>query len=297
MPNLLPSLIIFCTWFGAACLAAIPYTFLTDYGKIPNIVGVGLFPIVFAISFPLIAGAISRFAQKGIVQGTFPREAMHPIYLMRRIYGGCWTQVYYFKPIYAVVLAIPILKRATFRMFGYKGSTDFIVYPDTWIRDLPLLKVGKGAYLSNRATIATNICLSDGNIMVDKVRIEEKALVGHLALMAPGVKVSTNAQVGIGCAVGIRAHLKEGANIKPTTSINHGAVIGIKTEIGPHSFIGLRADIADGLVLPPGSNIPNGAILKTQADVTNFYSSETEKLVNQKDTIAQLIQKHMTHAS
>jgi hypothetical protein len=49
-----------------------------------------------------------------------------------------------------------------FRLFGYRGSMKFTVYPDTWIRDLPLLMFGEGAYVSNRATLRTNIVLSNG---------------------------------------------------------------------------------------------------------------------------------------
>ena len=35
--------------------------------------------------------------------------------------------------------------RDVFRIFGYRGSMDFTIYPDTWIRDLPLLDFGEGA--------------------------------------------------------------------------------------------------------------------------------------------------------
>jgi hypothetical protein len=48
-----------------------------------------------------------------------------------------------------------------FRLLGHRGSLDFKVDPDTWIRDLPLRDLGPGAYVSNRATLGTNMVLSN----------------------------------------------------------------------------------------------------------------------------------------
>jgi hypothetical protein len=69
------------------------------------------------------------------------------------MYGLCWTSLYYCKPVYHFCLCVPWLKALVFRLFGYRGDLNFTVYPDTWIRDLPLLDFGKGAYISNRATL------------------------------------------------------------------------------------------------------------------------------------------------
>lgn len=80
-------------------------------------------------------------------------------YVDRRLYGLCWSCLYYFTPIYYLVLSIPILKHIVFRAFGYKGSLNITLYADTWIRDLPLLEIGKGVYIANKATIGTNMPL------------------------------------------------------------------------------------------------------------------------------------------
>jgi hypothetical protein len=39
----------------------------------------------------------------------------------------------------------------------------FTVYPDSWIRDLPLLPFGQGEYVANPSTIGTNIVLNKGH--------------------------------------------------------------------------------------------------------------------------------------
>ncbi len=103
----------------------------------------------------------------------------------------------------------------TFRLFGYRGQMDFTVYPDTWIRDLPLLKFGKAAYLANRSTIGTNMALSNGKILVDTIEVGENATVGHLTMLAPGVSVGANSEVGAGCEIGIRVRIGSESLIQP----------------------------------------------------------------------------------
>lgn len=283
MANLLPITIISLLWLGSISIGHMAYSiFLTPEINLP-ILGLSASAISFAFAFPLIGGLISLLAQNGIINGKFPRLAFDPVYFRRRVYGLAWTQLFYFRPLYTIILAIPLLKKLVFRLYGYKGTTDFVVYPDTWLRDLPLLKIGKGAYLSNRSTIGTNICLSDGHIYVDKIEIGEKALVGHLAMLAPGVKLLDKAEVGVGCAIGIKVKIGASSKVGPGTVINHGATIGNNVDIGTHSFVGLRAHIADGIKVPAGANIPAGAILLKQEDVQKYLSSETKLITSMEE--------------
>ena len=73
----------------------------------------------------------------------------------------CWTSLYYCAPAYYLCLSLRPLKALAFRLLGHRGSLDFKVDPDTWIRDLPLRDLGPGAYVSNRATLGTNMVLSN----------------------------------------------------------------------------------------------------------------------------------------
>jgi acetyltransferase-like isoleucine patch superfamily enzyme len=224
-------------------------------------------PAVFAITYVLTAGALSLPFQRAIVAGTFPRSLAHAVYGPRRLYGLCWTAVYYSGPIYQLALTIPIVKRAMLRLFGYRGGLDVTVYADTWIRDLPLLRVGKGAYLSNKATIGTNICLASGDILVDTVEVRDGALVGHLAMLGPGCVIGEKAEIGVGCGIGIKAMIGAGSRVAPNTTVYHGARIGKNVQIGSMVFIGACVRIADGLCIPSGARIPDRAVLRTEADV------------------------------
>ncbi len=291
MPNLLPILILTTIWCGSFAIAALPFVFAENGHPVGKILGLAATPLLFVVAFPVIAGLLSMPARKGIQKGKFPREAFHPVYLLRRIYGACWTQVYYCKPVYAVVLAIPVLRKLVFRLFGYKGTTDFIVYPDTWIRDLPLLDIGANTYLSNRATIGTNMCMSDGSILVDRVQIDENGLVGHLSLVGPGAKIGTHAEIGVNCAIGIRSVIKENSSIKVSCMVNHGAVIGSSAEIGTRSYVGLRAEVGSKVRIPAGANIPAGALILTQNDAEKYFSSETKMLNDHREMVAEVVQQ------
>lgn len=249
-------------------------------------------PVSFGALYLLVSGTISLPFQRAVIAGKFPRSLSHPVYGPRRVYGLCWTSIYYFTPLYHALLTVPFLRKAMLRLFGYRGSLDFVVYPDTWLRDLPLLRVGDGAYLANKSTIGTNICLKTGEILVDGITVEPGGIVGHLAMLAPGAKIGEGTEIGVGAALGIRVQVHRNSKIGPGCGINHGAVIGADTEIGPLSYIGVRAVIREGLRLPGGSNIPSGAVLSSQEDVARYISSETDLLNSLRERLAQFYQQH-----
>lgn len=278
MFNTLPMFLTTLIWCGAFLIAITPVLIFYSSTIYLNYLYLSLVPILFVFSYISVAAVLSRWAHRGIIIGTFPREPFHKVYFLRRIYGTCWTQVFYFKPLYAVALSIPLLKKYLFRSFGYKHNCNFTVYPDTWIRDLPVLNIGEGAYLSNRATIGTNICLADGNILVDSVEVGEKGLVGHLAVLAPGAKIGKKVEVGVSAVIAIRTRLNENSKINPCCMINHGAVVGEFTRIGTMSYVGVKAILGSKLNIPAGANIPAGSILNTQEEVDKLFDAETQQI-------------------
>ena len=230
-------------------------------------------PLLYTTLFVLTAGLISLPFQRAIVPGKFPRDLSHPVYRARRIYGLCWTSVYYFKPLYFLCLSIPALKRLTFRIFGYRGSMDFTIYPDTWIRDLPLLDFGPGTYIANRATIGTNMALRDGTILVNRIVTGRACMVGHLSMLAPGVFLEDEAEVAVGCAIGIGARVGARSIVNTRASLNHFSRLGEGSKLDNHGYIGLKASIGPGLVLHPCIVVPPRARLDSQGDVDDLFSS------------------------
>lgn len=211
-----------------------------------------LAPAIFAFVYVTIAGLLSRPHQRSIVPGKFPRSLDHPVYIDRRIYGLCLTAVYYFTPIYAAVLYIDPFRRYFFRLFGYKGELDFTIHPDTWIRDLPLVRFGKGVYVANQATIGTNIVADFGrSIWVDTIQVGDGSVIGSHTLIAPGTVVGKGVEIGIRTICGLKARLHDGASIGPDSAIGHGAVIGVGANIGRRAEIDMRVRIEPGATVPP----------------------------------------------
>lgn len=218
-----------------------------------------LLPLLFTGAFSGVAGMLSLPHQKGIVAGKFPRDVCHPIYFHRRLYGICWTALFYFKPVYFLVLTIPFLKMGTFRLFGYRGNLDFTIYPDTWIRDLPLLHFGLGAYLSNKSTLGSNIVLPNGRILVGPLVVEEGAVVGHASMIAPGCHVGKRAEIGVGCGLALNVRVGDRAKIAGLCGIDNGAYIGEGATVGPMTLVATQARVQGGMQIPPASFIPKRA--------------------------------------
>ena len=225
-----------------------------------------LFPAIYGVGYVLMAGVLARLTRASIVPGRYPRSLGHSIYGPRRLYALCWTALYYCGPLYHAVLAIPFAKRVVFRLFGYRGSLDFQTYPDTWLRDLPLLTIGKGAYLSNKATISPNMCLKNGKIIVLPVSIGARTMIGHLTMIAPGVDIGADSEVGVGAALGINVSVGMHTLVDHEVILDHDVAIGDRCVIGTRSYVGRKAVIRSGIRIPPGSVVPARTILTTQAD-------------------------------
>lgn len=292
-----PVLVVATMWLGATSLtltfAKQIYTFTADGDTWIQVLALAAIPIVFGVSFVCIGGLISMIGRPGIQPGKFPRSPAHPIYALRRIYGAAWTQIYYFKALYSTFLAVPLFKKLLFRLYGYKGSSDFVVYPDAWIRDLPLLNVGKGTYLANRCTVGTNLCLNDGSILVGECTFEENSMVGHLAIFGLGCKVGVKSEIGVGASLGIRVTLGNSVVVSPKAVIYHGVKVGDGAKVGACAVIGMKAVIGDGVELPIGAHIPSGAQVLTQSDANRFFSTESQSLVEKKGELVELLRTNL----
>lgn len=218
-------------------------------------------PIFFALLMVFIAGGLSLPFHASIRPGKFPRTLDHPTYRRRRYYGICWASLFYCKPIYYLCLTIPWLKWLTFRLFGYRGQMNFTVYPDTWIRDLPLLELGEGAYIANRVTLGTNMPLRDGKVLVDYVRVGRGALIGHLTMLAAGVNIGDGTELGAGCAAGIRVTTGRDCDIGGMCVLGHLAKLNSNIRLGLSSYVGVAAKVDENAVLPAFSSVPDRGVL------------------------------------
>lgn len=214
-----------------------------------------LSPLTYSVVFIIVAGSLSLPHQPNVIEGVFPRDIGTKVYGARYLYGFCWTAVYYCKPVYFVALALPPLRTLTFRLFGYRGSMDFKIYPDTWIRDLPLLNLGPGAYVANRATLGTNIVRRSGDIAVQSIRVGAESMIGHLTMLAPGTIIGDNVSVGARCTVGYRVQIEERSIVGDCVGIDHQVTVGEGATIGSRAYLGRRSQILPGARIKPASHV------------------------------------------
>jgi carbonic anhydrase/acetyltransferase-like protein (isoleucine patch superfamily) len=239
-----------------------------------RLVWAALVPVTYGLVYVLVAGLLSLRHQHAIKPGRFKRSLSDPAYAHRRLYGLCWTSVYYFTPLYFVILSAPPLKTAVFRLFGYRGNTDFTIYPDTWIRDLPLHSFGKGAYIANRATLATNIVLGDGSLLVDRVHVGNGSLVGHLTMLAPGFHIGQQSEVGVGTAIGLRTRLGDNVKIGPVSGVDNGAIVDDGATVGTWCHIGSGARILSGAHIPSGTRISRRTVVQPNSVFSEGHEHE-----------------------
>lgn len=255
--------------------------------------GYAFVPLVFILLFISTAGFFGQIGKYGIIEGKFPRTPEHPIYALRRVFGAAWTQVFYFKPLYSIALGIPTIKKFMFRIFGYRGNLDFVVYPDCWLRDLPLLKINKGAYLANRSTIGTNICLDDGSILVGSIEFAENSMLGHLAVIALGTKVGKKSMIGTGCILGIRTFVGDNVDIGPRSRINHGSTILDGCKLLPGVTMGLKSKVGANVTVPECALIPSGVTVENQQECDELFKKEKNNLENHKDNVIRILEEYM----
>src|SRR5690606_8983945 len=94
----------------------------SDFGRL---LLMGFAPALYASGYALLAGLLSVPHRWAIQPGRFPRDTGTRLYAGRRLYGACFTSLYYFKPAYHAVLTFRPMKWVVFRLFGYRGSMNF----------------------------------------------------------------------------------------------------------------------------------------------------------------------------
>ena len=266
-----------CLFLGVPTLGAIA---ILRCDTLPNVLRAIASPIVFVLLYLVSCGALSYPFHNSIKNGRFKRSLEEPLYRRRSLFGLCWCAVYY-SPFYWIYLSIPLLRRTMLTLFGYRGSLTLTIYPDTWIRDLPILKIAEGAYISNKATLGTNLVLRDGRILVRAIAIGRRAMIGHLVMLAAGTSIGDDAEIGHGTACGSRVDVGESVVIGPVCVINHRAQIGDRTVIGARSYVGFGAIVAADLRLPAHSIVPDHSKILGQKDVEALASSlQTEASIS-----------------
>ena len=253
---------------GAALLASLTLARLAS-GLVGFALGLTAYPLVLV----LVAGLLGRAFARHVREGRFDRDPGTALYRGRMIYGAAWTSIYYCKPLLHFALVCPPLKALLFRLFGYRGSLEFTIYPDSWIRDLRLLDFGPGTYVSNRATLGTNVVRADGQIQVAAIETGPRVLIGHLAMVGGGTKIEEGSEIGVAAKVGFKVRLGKGVSIGPNALVDSATRLQPGVVIGAGAHIGKACLIKSGVIVPPGMVVPDRATITCNADLEQFAVS------------------------
>lgn len=240
-------------------------------GFVSSVLPATLGPVVAVAVWPVavvvLAGLAARTALRHVRKGRFVRDPNTPLYRGRMIYGAAWTTIYYCKPLLHLVWSCPPLKTLALRLFGYRGSLAFTVYPDTWMRDLALLDFGAGTYIANRVTLGTNLVRSDGQILVAPITTGRNVVVGHLAMIGGGTRIGCGTEVGVAAKVGFNVRIGERVAIAPEATVDGGTRVMDDVVIGSRAYIGKGCVICAGIEIPVGAVIPDRTVIRGMDDL------------------------------
>lgn len=290
MKNVQSLVFILSTWSLALFIVLVPLQLFSSTGL--EYVYYPLVPGLFMITYITIMGGLSRLSHRGIARGTFSKDMFPEIFVLRRAYNMCWSQIFYFKPLYFIALEIPIVKNYMFRIFGYKRSTSFSLKSDTWIKDLPLLNVSEGASLSDEVVMGTCICISIDAVYVDGIEVGAKSSIGKAAVLAPGVKIADGCDIEMYFVIGICSKISTGVKIGRSCMVDNYVTIAENTVVGFASYLGLNAVIGADVIVPAGSNIPVGSKIHTQADMDLLWREEAGDILKRVANLRELFRKY-----
>ncbi len=219
---------------------------------------------------------------KNIKPGSFERTKNSPDYQSRVIYTKELRNFVYSPATLNIIFTDPIIKSLFFKTFGYNGQADFTLYPNCWLRDLPLLNFGKDVYLGDGILLGTNQIDSDQNsIRVGKIAIGDRTIFDQKCAIGLNTSIGKDCIIGYHVSIGLKCTIGDDTKVEALTVIGHGTTIGKNVHIQIHSKIGNFVLIEDGLTVPEFSCIP------TFSRVTKdgVISRRTERLQNEPVTL------------
>lgn len=212
----------------------------------------------------LDADAGFRDAVAAIRRGKFVRDPDDPAYAPRLVYTRHLRRFVYDPAAMNVILSEPLLKQHFFRSFGYRGALDFTIYPNAWLRDLPLLDIGSGAYLADGIVLGTNQVAPDQRTLrVEPIRIGARTVFDQQCMVGLGSVVGADAVIGVGSHIGLRTRIGDGVTLGAACRIGHFATVGAGARLGYDVIL------ADGAVVEPGVVVPDFARIPAKAHVTH----------------------------
>lgn len=192
-----------------------------------------------------------------IKPGKFRRNPQNPDYQSRLIYTKELRLFVYNQAVMNEIYSDSSLKDFFFRTFGYKGNLNFTIYPDAWIRDLPLWDIGENCYLGDGILMGTNIVRQDQQVLsVGSIKIGDNTIFNQKCAVGFNLEIGKNCAIGYNCTVGVKGKVGDNTTIGEYSFIGHGTKVGSNVTIGQYCYIGNMSQIEDGVCIENATKIP-----------------------------------------
>lgn len=197
-------------------------------------------------------------AVKNIKPGQFERDSDSEDYRSRLIYTKQLRLFVYNPMIMNEILSDEEFKTLFFRTFGYEGNLQFTMYPNAWLRDLPLLNIGSDVYFGDGILLGTNQVSPDQRVIrVGTINIGSRSVFDQQCKIGYNTIIGNDCLFGIQCAVGIKSKIGTNVHLGGMTNVDHGTTIGDNVRIGSQSQIGSFCVIDEGVELPEFTRVPS----------------------------------------
>lgn len=206
-----------------------------------------------------------------IKTGRFKRNTQQTSYQHRLIYTK-YLRAYVYDPARLnIVFSDAALQHLFFRTFGYQGNTRFTIYPNVWLRDLPLLDIGENVYLGDGILLGTNqVSENQQFIKVGKISIgnnsifDQQCSVGLDTKIGHHVQARFRAAVGLKCTLGNHVVLGECCVIGHKTQLDDGVIIGTGVKLGNFVKVEANVHIPEHAVIPSFSHVTQQGVFSNK---------------------------------
>ena len=212
-----------------------------------------------------IAGRLTQLRQdkrfndslKSIKPGKFERDPSTVVYQDRKYYTHQLRAFVYNPSAMNIILENSLLKKLFFNTFGYTGNLQFTIYPNCWLRDLPLLDIGEDAYLADGIVLGTNQVTPDQKyISVGRISIGSRSIFDQQCMLGYGAKIGDDCVIGIRACVGVKSKIGNNTIVGGMAAVGHGCKLGNNVSLGDWSTVGSFAIVEDGVKLGNNGIVP-----------------------------------------
>lgn len=219
----------------------------------------------------------NQFFQKhvnNIQCGRFARNPEDNNYNSRIAYTKRLREYMYNPVLLNLILSDLDLKTLFFKTFGYKGQMSFTIYPDIWLRDLPLLDFGENVYLGNGIVLGTNQVSRDQRfITVGTIKIGTNTIIDQRGAIGYNSTLGQNCSLGFQVSLGIKSNIGNNTSIGECTNIGHGVKIGDAVRIGQCCTIGNMSIIENEVSLDLATVIPAYSLVSSNG-IINYRTGK-----------------------